>query len=117
MLLLLLLLIILLLPLATDLTPASSPAPDLTPASAQAPAPAPQEVYHTTEKKDKTEDITVTLTKLGNLINSNKEIVNKVDALHAGESTCHECTSKDELEIYKEDIVFEKEELYTQKGY
>ena len=31
------------------------------------------------------------------------------------ESTCHECTSKDEIENYKEDIVVEKDELITRK--
>ena len=43
-----------------------------------------------------------------------KEMVNKVDA-EACESTCHECTSKEEVEIYKEDIVIEKEELIKKK--
>ena len=40
-----------------------------------------------------------------------EESMNKVDALQACESNCHECTSKDELKNYKEDIVVEKEEL------
>ena len=39
----------------------------------------------------------------------------KVDALQAYESTCHECTSKDEVEHYEEDIVIEKEELIMKK--
>ena len=33
----------------------------------------------------------------------------------AFESTCHECTSKDEVENYKEHIVVEKEELSVKK--
>ena len=44
-----------------------------------------------------------------------KEIMNKVDALQACESTCHECTSKDEVGNYKKYIVFEKEELILKK--
>ena len=44
-----------------------------------------------------------------------KEIMNKVDALQACESTCHDCTSKDEVENDKEDIVVEKEELIIKK--
>ena len=31
------------------------------------------------------------------------------------EPTCHECTSKDEVQSYKEDIVVEKEELIVKK--
>ena len=45
-----------------------------------------------------------------------KEMMNKVEALQACESTCHESTSKDEVESYKEDIIFEKEELIMKKG-
>ena len=44
-----------------------------------------------------------------------KAMMNKVDALQAFESTCHECTLKDEVENYKEDVVFEKEELIMKK--
>ena len=33
----------------------------------------------------------------------------------ACESTCQECTSKDEVENYKEEIVVEKEELILMK--
>ena len=33
----------------------------------------------------------------------------------AFELTCHECTSKDEVKRYKEDIVVEKEELIMKK--
>ena len=43
-----------------------------------------------------------------------KEMMNKVDA-EACESTCHECTSKEEVENDKEDIVIEKEELIKKK--
>ena len=34
----------------------------------------------------------------------------------AFELTCHECTSKDEVEHYKEDIGVEKEELIIKKN-
>ena len=44
-----------------------------------------------------------------------KEMMNKIDALQACESTCHECTSKDKVENYKEYIGVEKEELIMQK--
>ena len=40
--------------------------------------------------------------------------MNKVYA-QACESTCHECTSKEEVENYKEDIVIEKEEVIKKK--
>ena len=33
----------------------------------------------------------------------------------ACQSPCHECTSRDEVENYKEDIVVEKEELIIKK--
>ena len=46
-----------------------------------------------------------------------KEMMNKVDALKACESTCHECTSKYEVEYYKEDIVFENNFVYHEEGY
>ena len=41
----------------------------------------------------------------------------KVDALHSCESTCHECTSKDEFKKYNEDIVVEKKELFMRKDW
>ena len=44
-----------------------------------------------------------------------KEMINKVEALQACESTCHECTSKYEVEIYEEDMVVEKEESIKKK--
>ena len=44
-----------------------------------------------------------------------KETLNKVDALQSCESTCHECTSTDTLEHYKEDVVVAKEELIMKK--
>ena len=44
-----------------------------------------------------------------------KEMMNKVDALQACQSTCHECTLKDKVENYKEYIGAEKEELIMQK--
>ena len=33
----------------------------------------------------------------------------------ACETTCHECTSKDKAENYKEDIVVEMEEIFIKK--
>ena len=42
-------------------------------------------------------------------------MINLVDALQACESTCHECTSKYEVEKYKEDIVVEKKESIMKK--
>ena len=78
-----------------------------------------QEAYDTTEKKDKAEDHKVKLAKLGNVVYRKasiiKEILNKVDALKACESTCHECTLEDEVWNYKEDFVVEKEELIKKK--
>ena len=44
-----------------------------------------------------------------------KEMMNKIDALQACESTCHECTLEDKVENYKEYIGVEKEELIMQK--
>ena len=44
-----------------------------------------------------------------------KEMMNRVDALQACESTCHECTLKDEVGHYKKDIVVEKEKLIIKK--
>ena len=72
-------------------------------------------MYDTTEKKDKAEDLKVKLAKLRNVVNMKasifKEMINKVDAFGACDSTCHECISEDEVENYKEDIVVEKEEI------
>ena len=42
-------------------------------------------------------------------------MINKIDALQACESTCHECTSKYEVENFKEDIVVEKGEFIMKK--
>ena len=42
-----------------------------------------------------------------------KEVDNPI--YEAWESTCHECTSKDEVGNLKEDIVVEKEELIMKK--
>ena len=68
---------------------------------------------------DKAEDFKVKLAKLRNVVNIKasiiKELMNKVDALQACESTCHECTPKDEVENYKEDIVAGKEALLIKK--
>ena len=55
-----------------------------------------QEVYDTTEKKDKAEDLKVMLAKLGNVDNRKpsmilKKKMNKAYALLACVSTCHEC--------------------------
>ena len=44
-----------------------------------------------------------------------KEIMNKGDALQACESAWHDCTLKDEVKNYKENIVVEKEELIMRK--
>ena len=44
-----------------------------------------------------------------------KDMMNKVDALQACESTCHEYTWTDEVEHYRKDIVVEKEELIIKK--
>ena len=41
--------------------------------------------------------------------------MSKVHAVQACESTCHECTPKDEVKSYKEDIVVMKEELIKKK--
>ena len=58
------------------------------------------------------------LAKLRNGVNRKasiiKEMMNKVYA-QACEPTCHENTSKEEVENYKEDIVIEKEELIKKK--
>ena len=48
------------------------------------------------------------------MFKNRKEVDNHMD--EARESTCHECTSKDEVENYKLDIVVEKEQL-VMKGY
>ena len=48
------------------------------------------------------------------MFRSRKEVDNHMYEVR--ESTCHECTSKDEVENYKEDIVVEKEQLIM-KGY
>ena len=57
------------------------------------------------KEKNKAEDRTVKLAKLRNLVNGKasilNEIMSKLDAFQASESTCHECTSKDEVENYK----------------
>ena len=60
------------------------------------------------------------LAKLRNVVNRKapiiKEIMNKVDALEACESTCHECTLKYEVEISKKEYkVVEKKELIMKK--
>ena len=43
-------------------------------------------------------------------------MMKKIYAFQACESTCHECTSKDEVNNYKEYIVVEKEELIMKKA-
>ena len=77
-------------------------------------------MYDTTEKKDKAEDLKVKLAKLRNVDNIKasifKEMINKVNAFWACDSTCHECISEDEVKTYKEDIVVEKEEIIKKTG-
>ena len=72
-----------------------------------------------TEKNYKAEDLKVNFAKLRNVVHRKaskiKEIMNEVDALQACELNCLECTSKGEVENYKEDIVVEKEELIIKK--
>ena len=71
--------------------------------------------FDTREKKVKAEDHKVKDDKIRNVASIIKEMKNNVDALEAGGSTCHECTSKDGFENYTEDIVVEKEELIMKK--
>ena len=48
------------------------------------------------------------------MFRNRKEVNNR--KYEAWESTCHECTSKDQVEHYKEDIVVDKEELIIKKN-
>ena len=63
------------------------------------------------------------LAKLQNVVNRKasiiNEIINKVDALGACESTCHECTLKDDVDNFKEYIVIEKKKkkINHEEGY
>ena len=105
---------------APALAPAPVHSPDLCPAlasdftSASAPAPRYLKKFMTQQRR------MIKLTKLRTIFNRIvtiiMEVMNKVDALEAWESTCHECTSKDQVNNYKESIVLEKEELITKKG-
>ena len=77
------------------------------------------DVFDTREMKDKAEDLKVKHEKKRNEVKwkaSNiKEIRNKVDALEAGGSTCHECTSRNEFEKRKKKIIVAKEQLIIKK--
>ena len=43
-------------------------------------------------------------------------MMNKVNALEACESTCHECTPKDKVQSYKEDIVLYERRINQEEG-
>ena len=58
--------------------------------------------------------------KLRNVVNIKtsifKEMINKLYAFGACDSTCHECISEDEVDNYKIDIVVEKEDIFKKTG-